>query len=65
MYFVTFAQDVSNCVLISSVTSIDATNPESVTSGIGYSGGAFAFVMIRKDFVDNREDADFSVAALC
>jgi hypothetical protein len=65
LYFVTFTQNLSNCVLLSSVASIDATNPESVTSGIGFSGGATAFVMIRKDFVDNREDADFSVAALC
>ena len=65
LYFVTFTQNVTNCVLFSSVTSIDAVNPESVTSGIGYSGGATAFVMIRKDFVDTREDADFSVSALC
>lgn len=65
LYFVTFNRDVSNCVLFSSVSSIDSVNPESVTSGIGYSGGATAFVMIRKDFVDTREDADFAVSALC
>jgi hypothetical protein len=69
-YEVRFTRKITNCVLLSSLASKDATNPTSATIGTGIFPAAptaqnLAFVLIRNDFADTRVDADFSVAALC
>ena len=66
-YKVRFNQDISQCVLIASPSSINDTNSRSVTVGAAYlsPGNDTAFILIREDFADTRTDADFSLAAFC
>jgi hypothetical protein len=64
-YVVQFRRNISTCVVMSSIASIDNVNPESATIGTGVWDSDAVFVLIRRDFADTREDADFSVAAIC
>jgi hypothetical protein len=68
-YVVRFKRNIRNCVLLASIASTSNINPESRTIGTAdYTGNTDnreAFVLIRNDFADTRDDADFSIAALC
>jgi hypothetical protein len=68
-YVVRFNRNITNCVLLGSIASTSSTNPESRTIGVAYYTGNSdpreAFVLIRNDFADTRDDADFSIAAFC
>lgn len=64
-YTVTFNRDITGCVLLASPSSRDSTNAESVTAGAAYGGTNTALVLLREDFADTREDADFALAAFC
>ena len=68
-YIVRFNRNISKCALLAGPSSIDTTNPSSRTVGAapytGLPGNDRAFVLIRNDFNDNRDDADFTLAALC
>jgi hypothetical protein len=64
-YVVHFSRNISNCVVLSAIQSKDSTNPDSATIGTGTWDNHSVFVLIRGDFADTREDADFSVSAVC
>jgi hypothetical protein len=65
-YVVRFNRSISRCTLLAGPSSTNGTNPSSRTVGAAYfSGNDRAFVLIRNDFNDNRDDADFSLAAFC
>jgi hypothetical protein len=60
-----FKRNISTCVVLSSIASIDSVNPDSATIGTGIWDNRGVFVLIRNDFADTREDADFSLSAFC
>jgi hypothetical protein len=64
-YVVHFKRNISECVVLSSIASIDSVNPDSATIGTGIWDNRGVFVLIRNDFADTREDADFSLSAFC
>jgi hypothetical protein len=64
-YVVTFKRNISNCVVLPAIASIDNVNPGSNTIGTGIWDTNAVFVLIRSDFADTREDIDFSVGAFC
>jgi hypothetical protein len=64
-YEVRFKRSIGNCVVLSSIASIDSVNPTSATIGTGILNTDTVFVLIRNDFADTRLNADFSVAAFC
>jgi hypothetical protein len=64
-YEVRFKRSIGNCVVLSSIASIDSVNPTSAPIGTGILNTDTVFVLIRNDFADTRLDADFSVAAFC
>jgi hypothetical protein len=68
-YIVRFNRNITNCVLLASVASIDSVNPADTNIGAAYYTGTpgenrEAFVLIAND-AGTREDADFSLAAFC
>jgi hypothetical protein len=64
-YVVHFKRNISKCVVLSSIASIDGVNPTSATIGTGIWDTNAVFVLIRDDFADTRLNADFSLGALC
>jgi hypothetical protein len=69
LYHVQFAQSVTNCVLVADAGSQDSSNPEPRIVGASHlssdATGATAFVIAFDAFTDDRDDADFSLAAFC
>jgi hypothetical protein len=67
-YIIRFKRNVSNCVLLASISSTSNINPASTDAGIAYYTGNSdpreAFVLTQDDG-STREDVDFSVAAFC
>jgi hypothetical protein len=67
LYFIAFNQNVDNCILLASTGSQDSSNPEPRIAGASHlnSPPNNAFVIIFDAFTDDRNDADFSLAAFC
>lgn len=67
-YIVRFKRDITNCVLLASISSIDNVNPASTNVGVAYYSATpdprEAFILTAND-AGTRENADFSVAAFC
>jgi hypothetical protein len=68
-YIIRFDRNIRRCALLAGPSSTNSTNSSSRTVGAAYyianSRKDEAFVLIRNDFADSRDDADFSLAAFC
>lgn len=68
-YTIRFNQNLANCVLLASTGSMqNASNPEPRIAGASQAGSGVpdtAFVLIFDAFTDDRDDANFSLAAFC
>jgi hypothetical protein len=67
-YIIRFNRDITDCVLLASISSIDNVNPADTNVGAAYYSATpdprEAFVLTANDG-GTREDADFSIAAFC